>query len=395
MCAGSSNLRFRGSYTEVMTKIRRFMYTRIAKPVLFSFNPDQVHHMTMQFLSLAGGVPGLPRVVEAFSVTKHPELETDWHGMHFSSPVGLSAGMDKNGQAVPIMKAVGFGFAEVGSVTARACDGNPRPWFYRLPKTKSLVVHAGLANHGVNVVLARLEKLSRSFRESYPKILSIARTNDELASTDEAGLEDFLITVKKALASPAVQIIELNISCPNAFAGERFTDPALFTELLRRVAELKPHKQVFVKMPIELTWEHTKTLIDIADASGIVTGLVYGNLKKDRSDVTLKDDLPDSIEGGLSGAPTRQKSTELVFNTYEEYGNRFVIVGVGGILTPKDAYEKIKAGATFVELITGLIMNGPQFIEEVNNGLVDLMKRDGFTHISEVVGAAHRGKRTA
>jgi len=371
-------------------KIRRFIYTRVAKPILFSFNPDQVHSMTIRFLALAGGVPGVARAVEAFSVSKHPELEIEWQGMHFSSPVGLSAGMDKNGQAVQIMKAVGFGFTEVGSVTARRCAGNQKPWFYRLPKTKSLVVHAGLANHGVDVILPRLERLPRQFREDYPTIVSVARTNDEAASSDEAGLEDFIIGVNKALSSPAVQIVELNISCPNAFAGERFTDPTLFAALLERIAKLKPRKPVFIKMPIELSWAKTKKLIDIADASGIVTGLVYGNLKKNRSDVDLKDELPDSIEGGLSGVPTRKKSTELVFNTYKEYGKRFVIVGVGGIFTPEDAYEKIKAGATFVELITGLIMNGPQFIEEVNDGLVELLKRDGFAHISDAVGAAHK-----
>lgn len=371
-------------------KIRRTIYTRIAKPILFSFTPDQAHAMTVRFLALAGGVPGMARATRAFMVRRHPELEFDWEGMHFSSPVGLSAGMDKSGQVVSFMKAVGFGFSEVGSVTARACKGNVRPWFYRLPKTQSLVVHAGLANHGVDVVLPRLERLARPVREEYPTILSIARTNDELASSDEAGLEDFIITAKKALASPAVQMIELNISCPNAFAGERFNQPDLFAELLRRVAELKPHKPVFIKMPIELSWTKTKKLIDIAEKSGIVTGLVYGNLKKDRSTVEFKEALPDDIKGGLSGAPTRKKSTELVFNTYKEYGDRFVIVGVGGILSPEDAYEKIKAGASFVELITGLILNGPQFVEEVNDGLVKLLRQDGFTHISEAVGAAHR-----
>ncbi len=371
-------------------KIRRTIYTRIAKPILFSFTPDQAHSMTVRFLALAGGVPGMARATRAFMVRRHPELEVEWNGMHFSSPVGLSAGMDKSGQVVPFMKAVGFGFSEVGSVTARPCKGNPRPWFYRLPKTQSLVVHAGLANHGVDVVIPRLERLARPVREEYPKILSIARTNDERASSDEAGLEDFIITAKKALASPAVQIIELNISCPNAFAGERFNEPKLFAELLGRVAALKPYKPVFIKMPIELSWAKTKALIEIADKSGIVTGLVYGNLKKDRSTVELKDELPETVAGGLSGAPTRKKSTELVFNTYKEYGDRFTIVGVGGILSPEDAYEKIKAGATFIEVITGIIMNGPQFVEEVNVGLVKLMKADGYSHISEAVGAAHR-----
>lgn len=369
-----------------MTKVRRFLYEKIAKPVIFAFTPDQAHHMTMEFLSLAGEVPGVAKAVEAFSVTKHPELEFEWQGMHFSSPVGLSAGLDKNGQAVQIMKAIGFGFSEVGSVTARPCKGNPKPWFYRLPKTKSLVVHAGLANKGIDSILPRLEKLPRLFRDEFPTVLSIARTNDKRASTDEAGIKDFIVSVKKALGSPAIQIIELNISCPNAFAGERFTDPKLLRELLSQVAQLKPQKPIFLKMPIELSWAHTKKIIEVAKKSGIVGGLVYGNLKKDRKDIVLKDNLPDTVPGGLSGTPTQKLSTELVARTRQEYGDTFTIVGVGGILTAEDAYDKIKAGATFVELITGLIMNGPQFVEEVNNGLVELLRRDGFTHISEAIG---------
>jgi len=369
-----------------MTAVRRFLYQHIAKPVIFAFSPDQAHHMTMEFLALAGGVPGVAKTVEAFSVTKHPELEFVWRGMHFSSPVGLSAGLDKNGQAVPIMKAIGFGFSEVGSVTARPCEGNPKPWFYRLPKTKSLVVHVGLANKGIDVIISRLEKLPRLFREEFPTVLSIARTNDKRTSSDEAGIEDFIKSTKKALRSPAVQILELNISCPNAFCGERFTDPTLLAALLTRVADLKPHKPIFLKMPIELSWADTKKIIETARLSGVVQGLVYGNLKKDRSTVDFKEELPDTVKGNLSGAPTREQSTALVAKTRKVYGDVFTIVGVGGILTAEDAYEKIKAGATFVELITGLIMNGPQFIEEVNNGLVELLKRDGFSHISEAVG---------
>lgn len=377
-------------YSTSDMKVRRFMYQKLAKPVLFSFSPDTAHAMTIKFLSLAGGVPGVARTVRAFSVRRHPELEMTWKGISFTSPVGLSAGMDKSGQAVALMHSVGFGFTEVGSVTARRCAGNPKPWFHRLPKTQSLVVHAGLANHGAATVIPRLERLPRRLREGFPKVLSVARTNDKRASTDEAGLRDFFVTTKRALKSPAVQIIELNISCPNATVGERFNDPVLFAELLRRVASLKPTKPIFIKMPIELGWERTKALIDIADASGIVSGLVFGNLKKDRSDVALKDELPDTIKGGLSGLPTQKLSTELIRKTYAEYGERFTLVGVGGILTPEDAYEKIKAGATFVEILTGLIMNGPQFVEEVNRGLVRLLKADGYVHISEAVGSAHK-----
>ena len=120
--------------------------------------------------------------------------------------------------------------------------------------------------------------------------------------------------------------------------------------------------------------------------------ILFGNLKKDRSDVVIheKDTLPEARLGGLSGAPTRAKSTELLRNTYQAYGDRFTLFGVGGVLSAEDAYEKIKAGASFVELVTGIIMNGPQFVEEVNAGLVRLLKADGFTHVSEAIGTSGR-----
>jgi dihydroorotate dehydrogenase len=370
-------------------KIRAALYKHIAKPVLFSFSPDQAHDMVIRFMSLAGGIPGVAGVVRAFSVSRHQELEIEWQGMHFSSPVGLSAGLDKNGRVVPMMKAIGFGFSEVGSVTARPCRGNEKPWFYRLPHTQSLVVHVGLANEGVEKVLHRLSKMPRPFREEYPTILSVARTNDEAASSDEAGIQDFVVSIKQAEASSAVQMIEINISCPNAFCGERFTDPVLLKQLLRAVKKQKPSKPLLIKMPIDVSWEQTRKIIDVAADFSMIQGLVFGNLKKDRSDVVVheKDSLPETRLGGLSGAPTRQQSTELLRQTYRHYGDRFTLFGVGGVLSAEDAYEKIKAGASFVQLVTGLIMNGPQFVEEVNSGLVRLMKEDGFSHISEAVGA--------
>jgi len=374
-------------------KICRYIYIYLIKPLLFRLHPDHAHALTMRFLAIAGAVPGVPQLIRALLTRRRPELEVSWQGLHFSSPVGLSAGLDKNGVAVPIMQAVGFGFTEVGSVTARRCDGNPKPWFYRLPRTKSLVVHAGLANEGSAPVIARLERLPRALRLAYPKVLSVARTNDEQASGDDEGIDDFLISFKRAHAAAAVQIIELNISCPNATVGERFTDPILLQKLLQRLQKTHPTKPVFMKMPITISWAQAKAIIDVAAQHSYIKGLVFGNLAKDREKIQLQDPLPSTVQGGLSGAPTRAKSTEFVHKTYKTYGDRFTIVGVGGILTPEDAYEKITAGATFVELITGLIMNGPQFASEVNQGLVELLKRDGFTHISEAVGSAHKKAR--
>lgn len=366
--------------------VRAAMYKKGIKPLLFNLHPDTAHSLVLGGLSMAGSMPGAARVVELAATRQRPMLQQTWRGMQFNSPVGLSAGLDKNGKAVPMMKALGFGFAEVGSVTAEPCAGNARPWFYRLPKTQSLVVHVGLANEGVEAIAGRLEKLPRTLQAAYPKVLSIARTNNKQAAGVETGIADYVASARRAKHSPAVQMIELNISCPNAYGGQTYTTPLLLEKLLAAIDEVKLGKPILVKLPIDLPWSKLSALLDVIIVHDIA-GVTISNLTKRRTASELKDPLPDAILGGLSGAPLRARSTELIRKTYRAYGNRLTIFGVGGILSPEDAYEKIKAGATFVELITGLIMNGPQFVDEVNRGLVRLLKADGYGNILEAVGA--------
>ncbi len=372
-----------------MTSVRSALYKHVAKPLFFALPPDFVHARTMDGLWAAGKVPGAAAAIRKLTIKRRPELERTWEGIQFSSPVGLSAGLDKNGRIVPMMQAIGFGFSEVGSVTAEPCTGNEKPWFYRLPRTKSLGVHVGLANEGVKRILARLESNTLAVQSHFPTILSIARTNSKQASGAKEGIADFVASAKQAKKSNAVQMIELNISCPNAFGGETYTTPELLEDLLSAIDGVNVAKPIFIKMPVDLPWNRTKKLLDIA-VSHAITGVTFANLTKNRADADLKDPLPEAVLGGLSGAPTRKKSTELVAKTYQQYGERLVIIGVGGIFTAEDAYEKIKAGATFVGLVTGLIFNGPQLVEELNAGLAALLKRDGYTHISQAVGADYR-----
>ncbi len=372
-----------------MTKVQAVTYKKVIKPVLFRFSPDSVHKQVTKGLSIIGAIPGVRQTVQKVSVRKQPTLKMQWQGMQFSSPVGLSAGLDKNGRIMPMIQALGFGFAEVGSVTAEVCAGNSKPWFYRLPKTQSLVVHVGLANEGVEAIVGRLERLPKKVAADFPKVLSIARTNSKDASGVKEGINDYITSAKRAKSSPAVQMIELNISCPNAFGGQTYTTPLLLEKLLKALDKVKVGKPTFIKMPVDLTWPETKALLDVIVKHDI-TGITMGNLTKKRNKAELKDDLPDSVAGGLSGAPLKVKSTELIRKSYKAYGDTLTIIGVGGILKPEDAYEKIKAGATFVELITGFIMNGPQFAEEVNRGLAKLLAADGYKHISEAVGVEAR-----
>ena len=180
-------------------------------------------------------------------------------------------------------------------------------------------------------------------------------------------------------------MITLNISCPNTYGGEPFTTSARLERLLSAVDKLHLNQPVFIKMPSHLGWNEFNALLRVI-ARHHVDGVTIGNLAKDRSKVELKDPLSAHIKGGLSGKPTQKATNSLIKKTRLAYGDRFIIIGVGGIFTAKDAYEKIRLGANLVELITGMIFEGPQRIGQINEGLVRLLARDGFKNIREAVG---------
>lgn len=363
-----------------------FLYVRVIKPVLFLMSPDGVHSRMIAVAAFLGKVPAFTGFVKIFF--KQPVsavLKQQYHGITFDTPVGLSAGFDKNGEMVPITASLGFGFGEVGSVTALKCDGNPRPWFYRLPKTKSLVVNAGLGNEGSEVIIKRLAAYSGKSVKNYPLILSVAKTNSKKVISIEQGIEDYITTVKRSKNQPNIKMIELNISCPNAFGGEDFTKPVDLEKLLVAVDAQNVTQPIFIKMPSSLGWLETKALLEII-VKHKVAGVTIANLAKDRSKIELKDELPSAVAGNLSGAPTWDLSNELIRQTYLEYGSQLTIIGVGGIFTADDAYTKIRLGASLVEIITGMIFEGPQLPSQINDGLKRCLKADGFDQIGQAIG---------
>lgn len=371
-----------GSVTRAVT---RSGYAKVAKPLLFRRHPDKVHADIVRLgkaLPHMLGVRVIPRAW-AFHDTAH--LRQTVMGVSFRNPVGLAAGFDKNIEIAQLLKSVGFGFMTGGSVTAVACDGNPRPWFHRLPRSQSLVVHAGLPNRGVTKIVETIEQYRRGLFTDFPLIVSVAKTNADFAATDDMAIDDYCASLTKLESAHSIALYELNISCPNAYGGEPFTDADRLERLLRRVDELELSRPVVVKMPIGLSWEHTSALLDVI-ARHAMAGVTIGNLLKDRHQAQLSDELDDNTKGSLSGVPTRDISTELIRKTYRQYGEKLTIIGVGGIFSAEDAYEKIRAGASLVELITGMIFEGPQLIGEINHGLVELMRRDGFSHISQAIG---------
>lgn len=370
------------------------LYKYAAKPILFKIAPDTVHqHLVKAGVTIQRSKSLQKAIRKSWAYSNQKALSQTIHGITFKNPVGLSAGFDKNFKLPLLMNAVGFGFMEGGSLTLEACEGNPKPWFYRLPSSKSLVVHAGLANDGVEAIIKRLQEYGTKRLAGFPLNISVAKTNSPNTCTDSEAIADYIGSLRYIRRSAMGDMITLNISCPNTYGGEPFTTPERLDLLLASVDKLHLNQPVFVKMPSHLTWKEFDALLRVI-ARHHIDGVTIGNLAKNRKTAKLTDPLPGHIKGGLSGKPTQKLTDDLIRKTYLHYRGRFVIIGVGGIFTAEDAYRKIKLGANLVELITGMIFEGPQRIGQINEGLVELLARDGFKHIDEAVGTAVSPRKT-
>jgi dihydroorotate dehydrogenase (fumarate) len=368
----------------VVRRVTELGYRYVAKPIMFRRTPDAVHHGLIRTAKRVQAIPGVRALPQLWSY-RHPMLETEVAGVAFRNPIGLSAGFDKTIEMPPLMKRVGFGWMTGGSVTWGAYEGNEKPWFHRLPNSKSLVVHAGLPSEGTSVVAARVAQYPRHLFAGFPLNVSVAKTNSRESVGDDAGVKDYCESLAVFDRLHEVSLLEINISCPNTFGGEPFTTPARLEKLLQGVDALQLSRSVFIKMPINVTVREFDALLATI-AAHRVAGVTIGNLMKDRKKVKLKDPLPDDVKGNLSGRPTKDLTTELVRRTYRAYGDKLVIIGVGGVMSADDAYEKIKAGASLVALITGLIYEGPQLPGDINRGLVRLLKHDGYQSVADAVG---------
>ncbi len=370
----------------VVSRASGYVYQKVAKPVLFRIAPDTVHNRLLETGAWVQGSGAARRLVRgAWAYTNPAVLAQTLQGLDFANPVGLSAGFDKNFELVPLMRAVGFGFMEGGSVTFRECAGNPRPWFHRLPNTKSLVVYAGLANQGAARVIGRLQALPAAATDGFPINISVAKTNSPEACSENDAVDDYVGSLHAIATAGVGDMVTLNISCPNTYGGEPFTTPGKLDRLLAAVDMVGLTQPVFIKMPCHLPWDEFDRLLAVA-ARHRVAGVTISNLAKDRGQAKLMDPLPDTVRGNLSGRPTWELSNHLIWRTYQTYGRRFLIIGVGGIFSAEDAYVKIRLGASLVELITGMIFEGPQLIGQINQGLARLLERDGFANVREAVG---------
>ena len=362
------------------------MYSRL-RPLLFRLDPEAAHGLA--FAAARAGQALTPGVLARTFAFEHMRLAQTLFGRTFENPVGLAAGMDKNARYTELWSALGFGFVEVGSVTARPSKGNPRPRLFRLPEDAALVNRLGLNNEGAFRVGARLRALRRG---RLVVGVNIAKTHDPRI-LGEAALEDFRRTFEAV--APSAAFVTLNVSCPNTREGKTFEEPRALDTLLGVIMEARRKRglltPVLVKFSPPLTARVVfDSLYDEAVAVGEthgVAGYVATNTASDRDGVSASPARLDAVgAGGLSGAPLEARATQLVRYLYGRTDGKKLIIGVGGVDSAEAAYRKIRAGASLVELYTGLVYHGPGLVREIKQGLLRLLDADRLGHVSAAVG---------
>ena len=374
-----------------MRAITGILYRQIVKRILFLFSADSVHEFFLKTGRLMGRFGFAQKFVRLMWRYDDPILEQSILGLKFKNPIGLSAGFDYDGDLVNIMPAVGFGFNSVGTLTHEAYEGNPLPRLGRLPKSCALLVNKGFKNEGVAKVLSSMgDTTGESVRG-----VSIGSTNKVYQSFDDM-VDDIVAGFHDAENFDNFDYYELNISCPNltnlANIKEKLASPAGLTRVLERLLLFKLKRPVFIKMPVENTLEELGAIAEAAKEYDFVKGLIFSNCVKDRTNPVFdKDEIAKAGKGAFSGKPVEAGSNAALRHIYAKFGNRFVLIGVGGVFDAEDAYKKIRYGASLVQLITGMVYMGPQQIGVINIGLAKLLRRDGYRSIGEAVGTLTGG----
>lgn len=358
-------------------------YRTLVKPILFLFPADQVHALFLRWGRRFGRFGFIKYIVKRMWRYDEPILEQTLAGLHFTNPVGLAAGFDYDADLVELLPSIGFGFHTVGTLTHERYDGNPPPMLGRLPKSKSLLVNKGFKNESVGKVLSGM---SADVREA-PRGVSIGATNRAYRDYYDM-ISDIIAGFGDAERFAHFDYYELNISCPNLLNIQNIQPQLASAEGLRRMLDrfdqLAPKRPVFIKMPLERTESEMQSLIDAIVPHVVIKGLIFSNLAKDRANPVFDaEEIQHAGRGNFSGKPVERQSNAMIAFVRRKYGNRFVLVGTGGIFTAEDAYRKIRLGASLVQLITGMVYGGPQTIGQINRGLARLLKRDGYRSILE------------
>ena len=362
------------------------LYRSILRPILFRLPPESAHEMALHSLSLALGSSWARRMA-AQRLSRAPFGELRRFGLSFKNPVGLAAGFDKNGLAAQCLAALGFGFIEVGTVTHQAQTGNPRPRLFRLPSDRALINRLGFNNEGAAAVAVRLAARRPDC------ILGINIGKSRAVPVEEA-TADYLASFE--LVHALADYVVINVSSPNTpdLRELQRMDAllSLLDALQKRNQELAGKNSrrqpvpLFVKIAPDLGEHDLEAIVDVAQRTRLA-GIIATNTTTSRKGLRTPAPVVESCgTGGLSGAPLRARSTEVIATLYRLARGSLSIIGVGGIFTAEDAWEKVCAGASLVQLYTGFVYQGFSIAREINEGLAEILSKQGFRTLDEAVG---------
>lgn len=341
------------------------MYKFLIRPFLFLVNPEKVHHFIFDLLKLSGKIPGLKFLLKLVYDYRDPRLKRKLFGITFDNPVGLAAGLDKDARLVDEFACLGFGFIEIGTLTPRPQPGNDKPRLFRLPSDGAIINRMGFNNEGVLSAIQRLKKRTS-------KIIIGGNIGKNKATPNEQALEDYLYCFEQLY--PYADYFVVNVSSPNTPGLRELQEKEPLRRLLVQVktlSQLKPvPKPVLLKIAPDLTRQQLDDIVEILQETKI-DGVIATNTTISREGLKTSPETIEKIgSGGLSGKPLAQPSTEVIRYLRSKLGNDFPIIGVGGIMTPQDAIDKLNAGANLVQIYTGFIYEGPSLVKRINKKVI-------------------------
>ena len=357
------------------------VYTRVIRPALFAVDAERAHNLTLSALRR----PAILRALQLIAPAHTPDtLRHEVFGVTFDNPIGLAAGLDKHGTATAAWAALGFGFAEIGTVTPRPQPGNPQPRLFRLPDDRAIINRFGFNSVGAHDVARNLDA-SRPFSTRVRIGVNVGKNKE---TPNEQAADDYVRAVE--VLHPFASYFVVNVSSPNT-AGLRDLQEglalrALVEQVVARARHVSPGRTIPVLVKVSPDAAPANLLESVSAAlEGGAAGVVATNTTVARRGLRTGSPLA-SETGGLSGGPLRAAANDTCKLLFREFGPRTPIVGVGGIFTADDVYERIRCGATLVQLYTGLIYEGPGAVSRIVRGLAERLERDGFSNVGDAVG---------
>lgn len=347
------------------------LYKWFVRPKLFKKDPEEAHQWAMKMLAKH---PHFAHLLTGI-YPDEKRLHVTALGITFPNPIGLAAGFDKNAVYIEYLPRLGFGFLEVGTITQVPQPGNPKPRIRRIEEAEALWNHLGFNNDGADTITERL-------KNAKPKIPIGVNIGKSKSTPNENAFLDYSAAFEKL--APYGDYFVINISSPNTPGLRQLQDKQNIRTILRAVQAVNHHsKPVLVKVSPDLSFEAIDELVEVGLQEKIA-GFVATNTTVSRQN--LPADIPS--EGGISGRPIRERSTEVIRRIKQRGGHKICVIGCGGIFSADDAFEKILAGATLLQLYTGLIYEGPSIVKDINQGLLSKMRRAGIASIEEAIGRA-------